>query len=305
MSGERSFRARLRTAYDDWYRRNEARIDEFRRRGGQIRRNPASFLGLLIIVVFLAVAALAPVIAPFDPNATHLSATFESPSFVHPFGTDNLGRDIFSRVVYGAQTSLKVSAIVVSVSLLLGVPVGLFAGYSGGWTDEAVMRFADLFLGFPPLLLPLAISLALGGGLEIAALAIAITWWPWYARIARSQAVDIREEDYVTVSKGIGVGTPRILRRHVLPNGAAPILVQASMDVGYAVLITSSLSFIGAGANPPTAEWGLMIASARSYFLTYWWTVTFPGLAIFTTVLGFNLFGDGLRDVLDPKLSRR
>jgi|AntRauMinimDraft_3_1070383.scaffolds.fasta_scaffold00480_4 peptide/nickel transport system permease protein len=305
MSGERSFRARLRTAYGDWYRRNDARIEEFRRRSGQIRRNPASFLGLLIIAVFLVVAALAPVIAPFDPNTTHLSATFESPSFVHPFGTDNLGRDIFSRVIYGAQTSLKVSAIVVSVSLALGVPVGLFAGYSGGWIDEAVMRFADLFLGFPPLLLPLAISLALGGGLEIAALAIAITWWPWYARIARSQAVDIREEDYVTVSKGIGVGTPRILRRHVLPNGAAPILVQASMDVGYAILITSSLSFIGAGANPPTAEWGLMIASARSYFLAYWWTVTFPGLAIFTTVLGFNLFGDGLRDVLDPKLSRR
>lgn len=289
----------------EWQRRHTARLSELKLRIRQLRDNPVSLVGLVIILAFVGVAVFAPYIAPHSPTKTDLGATFEAPSLTHPFGTDSLGRDIFSRVVYGAQTSVRVAVIVVSLSLAIGVPVGLIAGYVGGWIDELIMRVADMFLGFPPLLLPLAVSLALGGGLNVAALAIGITWWPWYARLARSEALNIREEEYVEVAHGIGVPTPRIIARHVLPNGLAPILVQASMDVGYAILMTSSLSFIGAGAQAPTPEWGLMIASARSYFLVYWWTVTFPGLAIFTTVLGFNLFGDGLRDVLDPKLTRR
>lgn len=295
----------LRDRYERWREENDARIEELQVKARQIRRDPVSMVGVAIIVFYALVAIFAPVIAPQDPTAQSLLQSFEPPSAAHPFGTDNLGRDVFSRVVYGTRISAQIAAIVVVMSLGIGVPFGLVAGFLGGWPDEIIMRIADIFLGFPPLLLPIAISVALGGGLYTAALAIGITWWPWYARIARSQAVNVREEDYVTAAEGIGVGTPVIIARHVFPNSLAPILVQASIDVGYAILISASLSFIGAGAQPPTPEWGLMISTARTYFLQYPWTVVFPGLAIFTTVLGFNMFGDGVRDALDPKLARR
>lgn len=297
--------ARLREAYDGWRTEHEAQIREVKLRVSQIRSNPVSMAGLAIICLFLLVAAFAPYIAPYSPTATDIANTFAPPSLEHPFGTDSLGRDVFSRVIFGTRSSLRVAAIVLAVSFSIGVPTGLVAGYLGGRVEEAIMRITDMFLGFPPLLLPLAVSLSLGGGLDMAAIAIGLTWWPWYARIGRSQAINVREEEYVTAAESIGVTSPRIVYRHVFPNSLSPILVQASMDVGYAILMTSSLSFIGAGANPPAAEWGLMIAIAREGFITYWWTVTFPGLAIFVTVIGFNLFGDGLRDILDPKLSRR
>ncbi|WP_232700624.1 ABC transporter permease [Halobacterium wangiae] len=295
----------LRETYDGWRTEHAAQISEVKLRASQIRSNPVSLAGLGIICLFLLVAALAPYIAPYSPMATDIANTYAQPSLEHPFGTDSLGRDVFSRVIFGTQSSLRVAAIVLAVSFSIGVPTGLVAGYLGGKVEEAIMRITDMFLGFPPLLLPLAVSLSLGGGLDMAAIAIGLTWWPWYARIGRSQAINVREEEYVTAAESIGVTSPRIVARHVFPNSLSPILVQASMDVGYAILMTSSLSFIGAGANPPAAEWGLMIATAREGFITYWWTVTFPGIAIFVTVIGFNLFGDGLRDILDPKLSRR
>ncbi|MFB6210342.1 MAG: ABC transporter permease [Halobacteriales archaeon] len=291
--------------WDGWFERHEAQLEEIQVKVDQITNDPVSMTGLGIILLYAFVAIFAPFIAPYDPTAQDLLVTFEPPSLAHPFGTDNLGRDIFSRVIFGSRISAQIAIIVVAISIAIGVPMGLTAGFIGGWFDELIMRIADIFLGFPPLLLPIAISVSLGGGLYIAAVAVAVTWWPWYARIARSEAVSLREEDYVTAAEGIGVSTPRIVARHILPNSIAPILVQASIDMGYAILITASLSFIGAGAQPPTPEWGLMITTARTNFITHPWTAAFPGLAIFITVLGFNMFGDGIRDALDPKLSRR
>lgn len=295
---------RYRRETDEWFERHEAQLEEVQLKVDQILSDPVSRAGLGIIFLYAFVALFGPYLAPYDPNAQSLLATFEPPSPAHPFGTDSLGRDIFSRVIFGTRISAQIALIVVSLSMAIGVPMGLGAGFIGGWFDELVMRIADVFLGFPPLLLPIAISVSLGGGLYVAAIAIAVTWWPWYARIARSQAVNLREEDYVTAAKGIGVSTPRILLGHVFPNSIAPILVQGSIDMGYAILITASLSFIGAGAQPPTPEWGLMITTARTNFIIYPWTVAFPGLAIFVVVIGFNMLGDGVRDALDPKLTR-
>lgn len=295
----------LRDHVGRWQDRHQAQLEELQIKIRQLRNDPVSIVGLGIIFLYLIVVLFAPQIAPYEPTTQDILNTFEPPSLQHPFGTDNLGRDVFSRVIYGSRISAQFAVIIVTMSVGIGVPLGLTAGYVGGWLDEGIMRLADIFLGFPPLLLPIAISVALGGGLQIAAIAVAVTWWPWYARIARSEAVNVREEDYVTAAKGIGVGTPRIVGRHILPNSLAPILVQISIDMGYAILTTASLSFIGAGAQPPRPEWGLMISTARSYFIQYPWTVAFPGLAIFVTVIGFNMFGDGVRDALDPKLSRR
>lgn len=257
--------------------------------------------GVLAFVTIALAAAFAPWIAPSSPLEISLTERLAAPSLEHVMGTDKFGRDIFSRVLYGARTSLVVGLCVTVIAIILGAPLGLVAGYFGGRTDTLLMRFSDIFLAFPPLLLPIAITAALGAGLWNAMLALAVSWFPWYARILRGAVVGVRRELYVDAARTMGVSHGRIMLRHVLPNSLTPVIVQGSMDFGYAILAAASLSFIGLGARPPVVEWGLMAADARGEFLDHWWTALFPGLAIFVTVLAVNLLGDGLRDWLDPK----
>ena len=270
-----------------------------------VRRNPLFIIGLGVVTLLVIVSFLAPYITPYPEDALHginFAEKLKPPSFEHPFGADALGRDIFTRVVFGARMSLKIGLTVILLSMAIGVPLGLIAGFFAGKIDEIIMRLTDMFLAFPPILLPLAIAAALGASIMNAMIAIAVSWFPWYVRLIRAQVLTVREELYVESARSIGVRRPMIIIRHILPNVLSPVIIQASMDMGYAILMAASLSFIGVGAKPPTVEWGLMITSARAYFLDYWWTVTFPGLAIFVSVLAFNLVGDGLRDILDPKI---
>ena len=270
-----------------------------------LRRNPMFVLGLLIVLGLVLCAILAPVIAPYDPGKIDFQAKHLPPSAEHPFGTNIRGQDVFSQVVYGARMSLMIPVVVVALSLLIGVPTGLIAGYFGGRVGEAIMRITDVFLAFPPMLLPIALAAALERNLLNGLIAIAVSWFPWYTRILRATVLVTKEELYVESARSIGVRDTLIILRHVLPNSVSPLVIQASMDMGYAILFAAALSFIGLGARPTDMEWGRMITSARAEFLDFWWTATFPGLAIFVTVLGFNLIGDGLRDILDPKVRGR
>jgi peptide/nickel transport system permease protein len=265
-------------------------------------------VGSSIVFLIVLIAILAPWIAPYPEDslgATRIKERFKTPSLHHPFGTDELGRDIFSRVVYGSRISLRVGVLAIGLALAIGVPLGVIAGYARGMVDEAIMRITDVFLSFPPLLLAMAISAMLGPTLTNAMIAIAIAWWPWYTRLLRSEAVSIRERDFVQAARAMGASGAKITFKHVLPNCLTPIIVQASMDFGSIILTSASLSFLGLGAQPPTPEWGLMISTGRTFFLTHWWIVTFPGIAIFIAVLSFNLVGDGLREIMDPKIRRR
>ena len=216
-------------------------------------------------------------------------------------GTDHFGRDIFSRVLYGTRKSLSIGIGIVVIAFIIGLPLGLIAGYYGGRIDEILMRICDGFLSFPILLLPIAIGGVFGGSMKINMIGLAIVWWPWYVRLLRGQVLITREQAYVLAAKSIGVKDRTIILRHIIANSIGPVLVQVSLDLGYAILASASLSFIGIGAKPPMAEWGFMISEARPYFMNFWWTTTFPGLAIFLTVFTFNLLGDGLREILDPK----
>jgi peptide/nickel transport system permease protein len=257
--------------------------------------------GSAIFLLIVLSAIFAPLIAPYDPTAIDFSAKLASPSFAHLMGCNDLGQDIFSQVLYGARVSLMVGVVVISLAVGIGVPLGLLAGFFGGWVDTVLMRISDVFLAFPPLLLPIAITAALGTGLFNAMVALSISWFPWYSRIVRGAVMRINSELYMSAARAMGVSSPRIMLRHALPNSMTPVIVQGSMDFGYAILAAASLSFIGIGAQPPTPEWGLMAALSRTHFIDCWWTVTFPGLAIFVTVLAVNLVGDGVRDILDPK----
>ena len=254
---------------------------------------------LLFLIVFGAL--FAPLITPYDPTAIDFLEKLKGPSLAHLMGTNELGQDIFSQVLFGARTSLLVGVVVVSMAMAIGVPIGLVAGYFGGHLDTALMRLSDVFLAFPPLLLPIAITAALGVGIFNAVVALAVSWFPWYARIVRGAVMRTNAELYVSAARAMGVGNLRIMWRHSLPNSLTPVIVQGSLDFGYAILAAASLSFIGIGAQPPTPEWGLMAALSRTHFIDDWWTVGFPGLAMFVTVLAVNLVGDGIRDRLDPK----
>jgi peptide/nickel transport system permease protein len=260
----------------------------------------AAALGLILILV----ALLAPLIAPHPADAgsaTHPLGTFLPPSTHHLFGTDPVGRDLFSRVLYGARISLTVAAAVIGFSILVGLPLGVVAGALGGIADTVLMRITDIFLAFPALLLALAFASVLTPSVTNATIAISITWWPWYARLARGQAASVAGRPFIDACKALGLSQTRTILRHVLPNSLTPIIVQASADVGGVILTAAALSFLGLGAQDPTPEWGLMVNQGQAYFTTQWWLVTFPGAAILITALAFNLLGDGLRDVLDPR----
>ncbi|RWD18621.1 MAG: ABC transporter permease [Mesorhizobium sp.] len=267
-------------------------------------QNRLFVLGAAILLLVIAAAVFAPWIAHFEPAKIVMSERLSPPSAEHFMGTDRFGRDIFSRVLHGARISLLVGLCVVLLSLVLGIPVGLLAGYFGGRSDLILMRIADIFLAFPPLLLPIAITAALGPGLWNAVIALGVTGFPGIARIMRGAVLRVREELYIGAARTMGLGQLRVLVRHVLPNSLTPVIVAASSDFGYAILAGASLSFIGLGAQAPAIEWGLMAADSRVDFLDHWWTALIPGLAIFLTVLALNLVGDGLRDILDPKQGR-
>ena len=283
-------------------------------RAGFLRRfrravvhDPLAMLGILLITLLVVLAVFGPLIAPYPEQGagqSNVPARMLPPSFVHPFGTDGLGRDMLSRVIMGARPALVVSLLVVGLAMLVGVPLGALAGYRRGRVDAVIMRVTDLFLAFPPLLLAMSIVAALGPGLDHAALALAISWWPWYARLARGTAASLRERSFVEAARAIGVSDLVILRRHVVPNALPPLLVQATIDIGTVILAAGSLAFLGVGAIPPTPDWGLMVADGRTYILDQWWLSGFPGLAIFLAVLGFNLVGDLLLDLLDPRGNR-
>jgi peptide/nickel transport system permease protein len=269
-----------------------------------LRGNPLMLSGALIAAAIVVVAILAPVLAPYPEDArsaTHPLEVLQAPSASHPFGTDHVGRDVLSRVIFGARVSPVIAALVIVLSLVVGVPLGVAAGYFGGLVDDVVMRVTDVFLAFPALLLALAFAAVMTPSITNTVLAISLTWWPWYTRIVRGQAASVARRRYVEAAEALGVPHRRIVFRHVLPNSVTPILVQASLDVGGVILTASALSFLGLGAQDPTPDWGLMVSQGQAYFTTQWWLVTFPGLAILLTAVAFNLLGDALRDVLDPR----
>jgi peptide/nickel transport system permease protein len=277
-------------------------------RGEALRRglsaNPLLFAGGVMALLIVVVAVLAPLLAPFPADAgtaTHPFTVLRAPSAQHWFGTDNVGRDIASRVVYGARVSPLISFFVLLIACLVGIPLGVAAGYFGGWLDEAIMRVTDIFLAFPPLLLALALAAVLPANITSVTIAIAVTWWPWYTRLIRGQAASVAGRAYVESARALGIARRHIIFRHILPNSVTPLIVQVSLDVGGVILTASALSFLGLGAQDPTPDWGLMVSAGQAYFTSNWWVVTFPGLAILLTAFAFNLLGDGLRDLLDPK----
>lgn len=270
----------------------------------RLRENPLSMLGAAIVLVFVLVALLAPWIATHDPAAQSLREKLQPPSSKHWFGTDELGRDIFSRVVYGARVSLQVGLAAVLIALVVGSLLGLLAGFYGGWIDSAVVVLIDILLAFPGVLLAIAIIAILGPGLENAAIAIGIYSVPQYARVMRGSVISVRNSLYVEASRAIGATDGRIMFRHILPNVLAPLIVLSTLRMASAILSASTLSFLGLGAQPPTPEWGAMLSRGRTYIVLAPYVMIFPGACLLLVILGFNLFGDALRDALDPRMRR-
>jgi len=261
-------------------------------------------VALALIAMFAACALFAPLLAPYDPLLQELGTRLQPPSPQHWLGTDSLGRDIASRILYGARISLIVGVVVVASAGVVGTAIGLVAGYAGGLVDDALMRLTEVFLAFPALILAMAIAGALGPSLTNAIIAIAAVTWAVYARLVRGQILSLRRREFVEAARAMGASRTRIVLRHLLPNALAPLMVQASFDLGSSIIAAAGLSFIGFGAQPPTPEWGVMISEGRNYISTQPWLSLFPGLAILLAVGSFNLLGDGLRDAFDPRLSR-
>lgn len=252
-------------------------------------------LGLWILFI-IAIAIVGPYVAPFSPLAINFSETLQPPSKAHPFGTDDMGRDVFSRVLHGAPLSIKGAFSVVGVAILIGTTLGLIAGFFGGVADTLVMRLADMFLSFPFLVLAMAIAAALGPSLSHAIMALTIIWWPPYARLIRGQVLAVKERDFVSAARALGASNSRIMVRHILPSCFGPVIARMTTDLGYAILATAALGFVGLGAQPPSPEWGAIISKGRTYIMDNWWYATFPGLAISLSVMGFSFFGDEIHE---------
>ena len=269
----------------------------------RLLRNKGAVVGLGVILLFIVLAIFAPLIAPHDPLEQNISIR-KSPPFTedHFLGTDELGRDMLSRLIYGARLSMTIGILSVGISMIGGVAIGVVSGYFGGWLDRIVMRLIDIMLAFPYVLLTIVIVAVLGPSLTNAMIAIGISQLPRYVRLVRASVLAEKESDYVLAERSIGTSDLELMFGSILPNSLAPVIVQATLGIGEAILSSAALSFLGLGAQPPTPEWGLMIASSREFVTSAWWIVTLPGLATLLSVLGFNLFGDGLRDVLDPRL---
>jgi peptide/nickel transport system permease protein len=269
-------------------------------------RDIPAMAGLLIVLFAAIIAVAGPWLAPhpLDVATTHLLVRLKPPSAAFPFGTDNLGRDIFSRVILGTREALVVALSVVLTAMAIGVPLGLIAGYTRGFASELIMRVTDVFLSLPQLILALALAQLMTPSVHSAMLALTLTYWPFFTRIVYAEARRLSVSLFVDALQGLGAGTTRILLLHILPNAISPIIVRATIGLGFTILVAAVLGFLGMGATPPDPDWGLMIAQSRTYLPRAWWYATFPGLAIFAAVLGFNLLGDGLRDILDPRLRR-
>lgn len=268
-------------------------------------QRPTAMAGLCVVLFWLLLAILAPILPLTSPNEQNLSARLQPPSLDHPLGTDDLGREMLSRVIYGARISLPAGILVIIATGTIGCLVGAISGYFGGIIDSVIMRTADAILSFPSIILAMAITAVRGGpGLGNALIAVGFVLWPEYARVMRGQVLSIRTNDFVTAAESVGVTQWRVLWRHILPSTDAPIIVKSTLDVGAAIILTAGLSFIGLGAIPPTAEWGAMIKQGSDKGLEYWWYAAVPGIAIMSVVMGLNFFGDGLRDALDPKRRR-
>jgi len=278
-----------------------------RRRGvaARILANPLSLAGAAILAGLVVLALLAPYVAPYDPIQTNVTQRLAAPSRLHPFGTDQLGRDILSRIIHGTRISLRIALLTAVIATAIGAPLGIVTGYFRGRVDDLLMRVTDMFMAFPRLILAMAIAAALRPSLENVIIAISLAAWPAYARLARSVALALREENYVEAARAIGASPGRVLTRHVLPGVISPVTIQVSLDMGGIILTAAGLGFIGFGAQPPTPEWGVMISEGRSYITEQWWVSTFPGIAISLFVLGFNMLGDGIRDAMDPRLRSR
>ena len=267
----------------------------------RLGRSYHAISGATILGAIVLAAIFAPFVAPDDPLTMTMSDQFLAPSLEHPFGTDEFGRDILSRVIHGARYSLRVGVLATLLAVGGGTLLGLVTGYFGGWVDSLGQKLIDVMLAFPGLLLALAIIAILGTGLQNVLLALGIGGMPYYARLMRGQVLSLKEREFVEAARVVGSGHPRIMLRHIFPNTLSPLIVVASLDLGFNILVAASLSFIGLGAQPPTPEWGAMLSAGRDFMRDQWWISTFPGLAIVVTVLGFNLLGDGLRDALDPR----
>ncbi|CAG9607724.1 nickel transporter permease [Pseudoneobacillus rhizosphaerae] len=263
--------------------------------------SPLTVFGFLVVFILVITALFAPLIATHSPTEVNIVNKLQPPSQEHIFGTDEVGRDIFSRIVHGTRISLKIGFLVVILSFPVGTILGAIAGYFGGIVDQFIMRTTDIFLSFPGIILAMSIAAALGPSIENVLLALVIVWWPWYTRIVRSSVLAIKNAEFIESARALGANPFRILFKEILPNSIAPASIQASLDFGFVILAAAGLSFIGLGAQPPSPEWGAMLSSSREILREAWWAATFPGLAILFTVLGFNLLGDGLRDILDPK----
>ncbi|MEN6410751.1 MAG: nickel transporter permease [Anaerolineaceae bacterium] len=266
-----------------------------------LRRNSLAVIGIVLVTITIVVAITCDWITPYNPLKPEMAVKLQAPSAQHIFGTDDMGRDILSRILVGTRVSLGSALLIIGISGIVGLLVGLAAGYMGGWVDDILMRLTDVFLAFPALVLAMVISATLGPSLKNALIAVATVWWPWYARLVRGQVIAVRSKEYIQAAQTLGVPTLRIIFKHILPNVLSPVIVQGTLDVGNTILLTASLSFIGLGAQPPTPEWGAMVSIGRLYMLSYWWVPTIPGFAILFAVLGFNLLGDAVRDFSDVR----
>jgi peptide/nickel transport system permease protein len=284
------------------------RPTRLRRLSQLVRADVLSAIGAVVLAVIVLAALLAPWLAPYPADgttATHATESLLPPGGTHLFGTDQAGRDVLSRVLYGARTSLLIAAAVLAIAATIGVTLGVIAGYAGGVVRDVIMRVTDVFLAFPALLLSLALAVVLRPSVQTAIVAIAATWWPWYTRLTAAMAASIRSRGYIDAARCLGVSPVRIMLRHVLPNSLTPVLVQLSLDAGGVILTAASLSYLGLGAQEPVSEWGLMVEQGQALFTTNWWVVTIPGLAILLTAFAFNVLGEGLRAALDPRRDAR